>query len=81
MNEWQVLMAMEARYERGRCRHRPAWSRFWKRWTSFGMRLWRCWGRVEMVAVLRVLEGLNAKAKELETIIATNVAGVLEREW
>jgi hypothetical protein len=33
-----------------------------------------------MVAVLRVLEELNAKARELETIIAANVAGILERE-
>jgi hypothetical protein len=31
-----------------------------------------------MVAVLRVLEGLNAKARELEATIAANVAGILE---
>jgi|688.fasta_scaffold553087_3 hypothetical protein len=31
-----------------------------------------------MVAVLMVLEGLNAKARELETLNAANVAGILE---
>ena len=36
------------------------------------MRLWCCWGRVEMVAVL---EALNEK---LEGTIAMNVAGILE---
>jgi hypothetical protein len=42
------------------------------------MRLWRCWGRIEMVAVLMVLDGLNAKARELEATIAMNVAELLE---
>ena len=83
MNEWQVLMAVEARYEaRVRCHCRPAWRRFWRRWSSFGLSLCRCWGRVEMVAVLQVLnqelEDLNAKARELEESIAMNVAGILE---
>jgi hypothetical protein len=31
-----------------------------------------------MVAVLMVLEGLNAKVRELEATIATNVANLLE---
>jgi hypothetical protein len=46
------------------------------------MRLWSYWGRVEMVAVLQVLNqelvDLNAKARELEETIAANVAGILE---
>ena len=46
------------------------------------MRRWRCWGMVEMVAVLEVLndeiEGLNAQTRELETTIAANAAGILE---
>jgi hypothetical protein len=46
------------------------------------MRWWRCWGRVEMVAVLKVLneelEGLNAKALELEATIGENVNGIME---
>ncbi len=54
----------------------------WRPWSSFGMRLSRRWGRVEMVAVLEVLndelEGLNAQARELEVTIAKNVAGILE---
>jgi len=45
------------------------------------MGLWRCWGRVEMVTVLEVLnevlEELNPKARELEAMIAANVAGIL----
>jgi hypothetical protein len=82
MNEWQVLMAMEARYERGRCRHRPAWRRFWKRWTSFGMRLFVALGRSEMGSLTNCwheeLAGLNAQARELEATIAANVVGILE---
>ncbi len=31
-----------------------------------------------MTADLKVLEGLNAKARELETTIAANLAGILE---
>ena len=46
------------------------------------MRWWRCWGRVEMVAVLKVLneelEGLNDKALELEATIGENVNGIME---
>jgi len=42
------------------------------------MRLWRCWGKVEMAAVLMVLEGLNVQARALEEKIAANVAGILE---
>ncbi len=72
MNEWQVLMAMEARYERGRCRHRPAARRFWGRWSCYGMKQWRCWGRGEMVAVLEALQ------EELEATIAADVAGIME---
>jgi hypothetical protein len=82
MNEWQVLMAMEARYERGRFHSRPVERRFWKRWSNFGMRLCRCLGRVEMVAVLQVLnqelEGLIAQVRGLEATIAANVTGILE---
>ena len=46
------------------------------------MRLWPCWGRAEMVAVLEALKeelhGLNAKERELEATIAANVAVLLE---
>lgn len=81
MNEWQVLMAMEARDERGRFRYRPAGRPSLGRWSSFAMRLWPCRGRVEMVAVLKVLieemEELNAKAGELEATIAAHGAGIL----
>jgi hypothetical protein len=81
MNEWQVLMAMEARYERGRCCHRPAGRRFLRRWSSFGLRLWRCWGRVEIVTVFEALnqdqEGLSTQAREPEMTIASNTAGIL----
>ena len=42
------------------------------------MRRWRCWGRVEMVAFLEMLneelEGLSAQARELEATMAANVA-------
>jgi hypothetical protein len=37
------------------------------------MRLWRRWGRVEMVAVLQKMVGVNAKARELEETIAAIV--------
>lgn len=79
MNEWQILMAVEARYKaRVRCRSRPAWRRFWRRWSSFGLRLWRCWGRVEMVAVLKVVEGVIAKAREVVGMISINLAEILD---
>jgi hypothetical protein len=46
------------------------------------MRLWHYWGRVEMVAVLEVLQeelkGLNTEARRLDETIAANVAGILE---
>ena len=45
------------------------------------MRLWRCWGRVEKVAVLEVLndelEGLNAQARELEATISEKVNDIM----
>lgn len=82
MNEWQVLMAMEARYERGRFRCRPAWRRFWRRWSGYGMMLFVRLGRSEMGSLMNwwqeELEGLNSQARELETTIAANVAGILE---
>jgi len=37
------------------------------------MRLWPCWGRVEMVAVLQGMVGVNAKARVLEATIAAIV--------
>ena len=82
MNEWQVLMAVETRMRRGRSRYRPAEKPSWRRWISFAMRRWHCWGRVEMVCFLKELnqelEGLNSRSRELEATIAANVAGILE---
>ena len=82
MNEWQVLMAMEARYERGRFRCRPAGWRSWQRLSSYGMMLFVALGRSEMGSLMNwwheELEGLNGQERELEETIAANVAGILE---
>jgi hypothetical protein len=49
---------------------------------SFGLNLWRCWGRVDRVTACEKLQeelqGLNAKARELEVPIAANLAELLE---
>jgi hypothetical protein len=82
MNEWQALMAMEARDERGRFRCRPAGWRSWRRLSAYGMRLFVGLGRSEMGSLMdwwqEQLEGLNVQARELEATIAINVAGILE---
>jgi hypothetical protein len=56
---------------RGRSRYQPATRRFWRRWSSFGVRLWSYWGRVEMVADVMKLN------EKLEATNAANVAGIL----
>lgn len=75
-------MAMEARDERGRFRCQPAGWRSWQRLSGFGMMLFVALGRSEMGSLMNwwheELEGLNAKARELEVTIATNVVGILE---